>query len=176
MGIQLARRTSVSSARGVNPLPTSPNSRVLGEKAFPTLRAGSRGSRQLDRFSARRMDPVGLFSAPCQCMTTGRTFRARFFWPVVPCLGFTEAGPRPGSTAPATGSPVHPPPLRSRERLLSDAPSATRVIPSASRSPALTWLASEDSVPVCSSWLSSLRPLSCSFSSLRPSFSPFAKK
>src|SRR5207302_1546297 len=72
-GIQLARRTSVSSARGVNPPPSSPNSSSRGKKALPTLWAGAICSPQLDRFPSTRLQPARLFSTPQQERATGRT-------------------------------------------------------------------------------------------------------
>src|SRR6266567_692125 len=86
-GIQLARRTSVSSARGVNPPPSSPNSSSRGKKAFPTLRAGSICSPQLDRFSGIGLDPAGLFPSCRQGLAAGRTPGALLFRLLAPGLG-----------------------------------------------------------------------------------------
>src|SRR6266852_1594617 len=78
------------------------------------------------------------------------------------------SAPHPGSVAPAVGSSVHPPPLRSLPTLLSGALFAIASSPArlvVLRSPA----AFGDFVPVCSSWLSCPRlPLTWSFSCILP--------
>src|SRR5579872_2246157 len=89
-GIQLASRTSVSSARGVNPPLKSPNCSSRGKKAHPTGWAAAIGARQLHRFPSRRLDVARLLSPRPQRLATRRTPGPILPWLLAPVLALTQ--------------------------------------------------------------------------------------